>query len=154
MNSSDPFARFWNVLENAFDEISNPVAFTSFPLDIPKASTSTSAAAATSAALLTNGRTRKHLENSEADSIGDSFFLVQKEVATPKPRRGTIKTSEELDLENISLRLSLDAMSRHAQTVADELAVMKSREEKRGELMKSVVMGVRMEVSPTALIFI
>lgn len=36
LGSSDPFARFWNVLETAIDQISNPVAFASLPVELPQ----------------------------------------------------------------------------------------------------------------------
>lgn len=39
LEASDPFARFWAVLETAFDQMSNPVAFAAVPLDIPRAAT-------------------------------------------------------------------------------------------------------------------
>jgi hypothetical protein len=32
-NASDPFNRFWGMLENMLDEVSNPVKFASAPLD-------------------------------------------------------------------------------------------------------------------------
>jgi hypothetical protein len=33
-DTTDPFARFWGVLETMLDDISNPVAFTSVPLGV------------------------------------------------------------------------------------------------------------------------
>ncbi|KAJ9109215.1 hypothetical protein QFC21_000544 [Naganishia friedmannii] len=36
LGSSDPFARFWNMLETALDQMSNPVAFASMPTDLPQ----------------------------------------------------------------------------------------------------------------------
>lgn len=57
------------------------------------------------------------------------------------------KTHEELSLENASLRASLDAMAVHTQNVETELKRVKESEAKRGELMKSVVLGVKLEVS-------
>ena len=34
-DTSDPFSRFWGMLENMLDKVSNPVAFTTLPLDLP-----------------------------------------------------------------------------------------------------------------------
>jgi hypothetical protein len=34
----DPFSRFWGMLENMLDDISNPVAFASAPVSIPSPS--------------------------------------------------------------------------------------------------------------------
>lgn len=64
----------------------------------------------------------------------------------PRPHHPNQKTAEELELENASLKTGLDAMSHHAQLLANELKAIRAKEEKRGELMKSVVLGVRMEV--------
>jgi hypothetical protein len=44
LDTSDPFARFWNVLETALHDITNPVAFASAPLEVPsRGTTGTSA---------------------------------------------------------------------------------------------------------------
>jgi hypothetical protein len=53
------------------------------------------------------------------------------------------KTPEELALENEHLRASLDALSKHNMQVEQELKRVKDRE----GMMKSVVLGVKMEVS-------
>jgi hypothetical protein len=61
------------------------------------------------------------------------------------------KTPEELLLENTSLRSSLDAISRHSHMLENEVRRLRESEEKKGEMMRSVVMGVRREVSPSGL---
>jgi hypothetical protein len=61
------------------------------------------------------------------------------------------KTPEELLLENTSLRASLDAISRHSHMLENEVRRLRESEEKKGEMMRSVVMGVRREVSPSGL---
>lgn len=83
-------------------------------------------------------------------SSSGSFCVVKEDAhdaaSLPRPRSSNQKTVEELELENASLKTGLDTMSHHAQMLADELKAIRAKEEKREELMKSVVLGVRMEV--------
>jgi hypothetical protein len=55
------------------------------------------------------------------------------------------KSPEELALENINLRRSLDALSLRAQALEQELDTYKQQSDQRQEMMKSVVLGVRRE---------
>lgn len=97
----------------------------------------------------------------ESSSSMDSFYVISKEsrrtsfsdpgASTPSTtstlRPAVKKTPEELELENENLRASLDALSVHNQKVEEELRRVRQRDEKRGEMMKSVVLGVKLEVS-------
>lgn len=50
-------------------------------------------------------------------------------------------------LENESLRASLDALAQHAHQLELSNRALKSRSEERDKLVRSVVSGVRREVS-------
>ena len=125
LESSDPFARFWAVLETAFDQISNPVAFAAAPLEVQRVGKKS------------KGKDREDeiiVPEPTSSSSADSFEVVHK-----KPAGG--KTPEELALENEHLRASLDALSKHSMQVEQELKRVKERE----GMMKSVVLGVKAE---------
>ena len=126
LESSDPFARFWAVLETAFDQISNPVAFAAAPLDIQRVGKKQKG----------KGKDDNPTAEPLSPSSVDSFEVVPKKVVGAK-------TPEELALENEHLRASLDALSKHNMQVEQELKRVKDRE----GMMKSVVLGVKMEVS-------
>lgn len=55
------------------------------------------------------------------------------------------KSPEELALENLNLRRSLDALAVRNQLLEQELKTYKQQAEHRQEMMKSVVLGVRRE---------
>lgn len=55
------------------------------------------------------------------------------------------KSPEELALENVNLRRSLDALSLRNQVLEQELDTYKQQSDQRQEMMKSVVLGVRRE---------
>ncbi|KAJ9125567.1 hypothetical protein QFC22_000529 [Naganishia vaughanmartiniae] len=209
LGSSDPFARFWNMLEGALEQMTNPVAFASMPTDLPqvidpihetlgkkhrrkkhrdKAGGGKGKHAACDATSKRKDRDREHgkdhasgkgksTEPLSDSSSGDSFCVISKESlrddssvhsgkssAAPTSRtqsvstlhasghssfasRTTIngKTPEELALENTNLRRSLDAMSLHSQGLERELERCKVDAERRQEMMRSVVLGVRRE---------
>lgn len=127
LESSDPFARFWAVLETAFDQMSNPVAFAAAPLDVQRVGKKA------------KGKGREDepvasVPEPTSPSSADSFEVIHK-----KPIGA--KTPEELALENEHLRASLDALSKHTMQVEQELKHVKDRE----GMMKSVVLGVKAE---------
>lgn len=55
------------------------------------------------------------------------------------------KSLEELAVENLSLRHSLDVLSLQAQALEQELDTYKRQADQRQEMMKSVVLGVKRE---------
>jgi hypothetical protein len=55
------------------------------------------------------------------------------------------KLPEEIALENLNLRRSLDALASRNQLLEQELDAYRQRSEQRQEMMKSVVLGVRRE---------
>lgn len=57
------------------------------------------------------------------------------------------KTPEELELENEHLRASLDALAVHTQEVESRNKQLREQAAERDKTMRSVVMGVRREVS-------
>ncbi|KAH8090361.1 hypothetical protein HD553DRAFT_2341 [Filobasidium floriforme] len=127
LESSDPFARFWAVLETAFDQMSNPVAFAAAPLDVQRVGKKA------------KGKGREDepvasVPEPTSPSSADSFEVIHK-----KPIGA--KTPEELALENEHLRASLDALSKHTMQVEQALKRVKDRE----GMMKSVVLGVKAE---------
>ena len=65
----------------------------------------------------------------------------------PRNASPTAKTNEELMLENESMRTSLDTLSKIAHQLEVENRALKERAEERDKMMRSVVSGVRREVS-------
>lgn len=59
--------------------------------------------------------------------------------------QGPGKSREELAVENLSLRHSLDVLSMQTQALERELETYKRQADQRQEMMKSVVMGVKRE---------
>jgi len=57
------------------------------------------------------------------------------------------KTPEELALENISLRASLDALAIHAHDLEQKNRILQHNGEEKEKIMRSMVLGVRREVS-------
>ncbi|GHJ85328.1 hypothetical protein NliqN6_1730 [Naganishia liquefaciens] len=197
LGSSDPFARFWNVLETAIDQISNPVAFASLPVDLPRVVDPVHEAIVKKQRRrhkekhssgkhrdkegIKERRDRRHSrrmkgEASLSDLSGsDSFCIISKdgihdavstssgqtfnaEMAYPPDSQlhanlagnasdlpGSGKSREELAVENLSLRHSLDVLSVQSQALQKELETYKRQADQRQEMMKSVVLGVKRE---------
>lgn len=59
--------------------------------------------------------------------------------------QGLGKSREELAVENLSLRHSLDVLSMQTQALERELETYKRQADQRQEMMKSVVLGVKRE---------
>lgn len=138
------------------DDVTNPVAFTSVPLGNEKDG---DVALAWPRAL--SGQDLKGTFNhfTHLTHGTESFYIVQPSAADDAEvlkyararallmvREPTPKTPEEMLLENESLRASLDALSKQAQALSVENAQLRGGVEKRDEMMKSVVLGVRREV--------
>lgn len=70
------------------------------------------------------------------------------DAATSSP---SAKTNEELMLENESLRASLDALAKHAHALELANKAVTERAEERDKVVRSVVYGVRKEVSKSML---
>lgn len=130
------------MLETAFDQISNPVAFAAAPLDVERVGKKP------------KDKDKEKGKGKESDDIfppeptsplsADSFEVVHKKAVGTGTGTGTGvggKTPEELALENEHLRASLDALSKHTMQVEQELKRLKDRE----GMMKSVVLGVKAE---------
>lgn len=99
-----------------------------------------------------NGRSSSfddpHSDSGHTTTVRSTSSTVRPSSSTDHTRAGapaTKKTPEELELENENLRAALDQMSTLAEQAQAELVRAKERDEKRGELMKSVVMGVKLE---------
>ena len=163
----DPFSRFWGMLENMLDDISNPVAFASAPLGIPsvlpEASRRRSDASRNRASRLGKGDKPQSSDHARDLSPAESFYVVHpsrrnrsSRTASPAPespplttRAGSAsgKTPEELALENENLRTSLDEIASHAEELERANKVLKEQGEERDKAMRSIAVGVRREVS-------
>ncbi|KAJ9097457.1 hypothetical protein QFC20_006198 [Naganishia adeliensis] len=173
LGSSDPFARFWNVLETAIDQISNPVAFASLPVELPQVPDPIHDA-------FVKKHRRKHKDkngkgkhrekegnkenrdrrNKRKDDAPRKCSIFLSLLTCLKQSSSTLhasaqsnlsavtvngKSPEELALENVNLRRSLDALSLRNQVLEQELDTYKQQSDQRQEMMKSVVLGVRRE---------
>lgn len=69
------------------------------------------------------------------------------ETGSSRKSSPSVKTNEELLLENESLRGSLDALAVHAHQLELANRAFKERDQERDKLVRSVVSGVRREVS-------
>lgn len=150
------------MLENMMEEISFPKALTTVtaPTTIPSEP----------------GRERRESKDSkdkkdkdkgkEKDKKGkskkpaspsESFYVVprDKDTSAETGEKGeaerksspTIKTPEELALENQSLRASLDALAVHAHSLEKANKELRQRAEERDKMLQSMVSDVRHEVS-------
>ncbi|WWD22258.1 hypothetical protein CI109_106749 [Kwoniella shandongensis] len=162
----DPFSRFWGMLENMLEDISNPVVFASAPLDVsPPPSLPNNAEGKKGKVKKDKGKSRKRdigkKEMSERDlSPTESFYVVRKGKETlvsgeesendfddvtsnagPSP-----KTLEELILENTSLKTSLDSLASYVQTLEQNNRQLKSQLEEREKKVLNTIDGVRREV--------
>ncbi|GFZ43726.1 hypothetical protein JCM24511_01446 [Saitozyma sp. JCM 24511] len=162
----DPFSRFWGMLENMLDDISNPVAFASAPVSIPLSTVDEVLQRA-------RGKTRKKEKDRERDkdkekdksskrdkgrdrepSPSESYYVINKskipeEIQETQTKRNTSpvgKTAEELLMENESLKSSLDALATHAEALVKQNKELRQQAEEREKMMRSVVVGVRREV--------
>ncbi|WVO18397.1 hypothetical protein L204_106113 [Cryptococcus depauperatus] len=150
----DPFSRFWARLDNMLEDISNPVAFASAPLDnseMPMARFEQVRAQENQKKSIN----RKGKASDEAPSPSGSFYIVPKEKkdlgsskndgsvrrhAGPQP-----KTSEELALENISFRASLDSLASHTYSLEQENAVLKAQLAERDKKFMIAMAEIRKE---------
>ncbi|KAK4684852.1 hypothetical protein P7C73_g5315, partial [Tremellales sp. Uapishka_1] len=136
-NTTDPFSRFWGKLETMLDDISNPVAFASVPLNPPLPPVSTEPKRPR------RDRAKRDKDRQQSPSPTESFYLVSNDKDQALLMSG--KTPEELALENQSLRASLDALAVHAHRVEKMNAELLGKAEERDKMMRSVVLGVRQE---------
>ncbi|RSH84583.1 uncharacterized protein EHS24_006106 [Apiotrichum porosum] len=143
--SSDPFSRFWGMLENMLEEISMPKALTTAPLDVPPLPAGPNRA-----------HRAKHKTNKRSPSPSESFYVVPRDhnrnaapeltgIGPARKSSPSVKTNEELQLENESLRASLDALAVHAHKLDLANRAFKERDQERDMLVRSVVTGVRRE---------
>ncbi|ORX34547.1 hypothetical protein BD324DRAFT_636344 [Kockovaella imperatae] len=168
-DTMDPFSRFWGMLDNMLDNISNPVAFATAAVDLDletgKEQDYENVPHERGAKEAVEPRVRKSsskasLKQNADTAMTDSFYVVPKNgrVAESSSRRGEaseesrtsrasppIKTPEELALENESLRASLDALAVHAQQLDRTNKALRAQHEGRERLMRSAVAGVRRE---------
>lgn len=95
------------------------------------------------------------LERSPSPS--ESFYVVPRDhnrnaapeltgIGPARKSSPSVKTNEELQLENESLRASLDALAVHAHKLDLANRAFKERDQERDMLVRSVVTGVRREV--------
>ncbi|RSH90534.1 hypothetical protein EHS25_001139 [Saitozyma podzolica] len=165
----DPFSRFWGMLENMLDDISNPVAFASAPVSIPLSSVDEVLQRA-------RGKTRKKEKDRDREkdkdkekdksskrdegrdrepSPSESYYVINKskipeelQETQTQTKRNTSpvgKTAEELLMENESLKSSLDALATHAEALVKQNKELRQQAEEREKMMRSVVVGVRRE---------
>jgi hypothetical protein len=181
----DPFSRFWGMLENMLDDISNPVAFASAPLGIPHDVPAVpEPLSKQSPAEREKQKTRSRKEekakaSGESQSIhlilvnlikdrardispAESFYLVQSSRQNTSSRQASPiphsppptaskanvngKTPEELALENLNLRTSLDTIASHAEKMERDNKVLREQGEEREKAMRNIAIGVRREV--------
>ncbi|ORY32007.1 hypothetical protein BCR39DRAFT_587264 [Naematelia encephala] len=153
-DSLDPFSRFWGALNNMLDEVSNPVAFATAAVDGPSVSQVVDRASRDKVERRQSGKKRdKGKERETPGSPSESFYVVPKNKVkdkspddTPTVKSPPIKTPEELDLENTSLRASLDALASHAQQLEQSNKLLVSQAADRDKMMRNIVDGVRKEV--------
>lgn len=170
----DPFSRFWGMLENMLDDISNPVAFASAPLgidaNVPGPRDGPSALLADRRDVRAKDRSSKREkgklrppecaklrpETTRDPSPAESFYLVHNSKGSNRSsspgvdsKAPTIngKTPEELALENDNLRKSLDEIASHAEKLERANKALLEQHDEREKAMKSIVIGVRREVS-------
>ncbi|EIW65729.1 hypothetical protein TREMEDRAFT_66106 [Tremella mesenterica DSM 1558] len=183
-DSSDPFLRFWGMLENALTEVSKPVAFASMPLDVPRVPRP---AGYRERKKSIKKKGKEKGKDRETASPNDSYYVVSapesedkscvsiryhaiimsrrlmrfawvhfgfwifggipQKVQAPGLTYSTSqgKTPEELELENVSLRASLDALASHAHTLEQTNKMFRAQAEERERNMRNVMLGVRRE---------
>ena len=165
------------MLENMLDDISNPVAFATAPLSVEKVTEpvrriklsegeekvdtrkgkSESQEALVLLVLLT-------IDTERSSSPSESFYVVpsgpsrRRASPQPSPEQSITepdvvkdvlggKTPEELALENENLRISLDAIASHAETLERANRVLQIQHDEREKTMRSIAVGMRREVS-------
>ncbi|OXG23014.1 hypothetical protein J008_01981 [Cryptococcus neoformans] len=152
---TDPFNRFWAMLDNMLEDISNPIAFASAPLDTLSSATP-QPKKPQEKGNSKSGKEKKRKE--ESPSPTDSFYLVHpKGKMTPegsedgdKPRGNPAplaKTPEELALENTSLRHSLDTLASHTQSLEQTNRLLKIQLEERDKKFLAAMAGVKKEAA-------
>lgn len=161
------------MLDNMLEDISNPIAFASAPLDT-LSSAAPQPKKPQEKGNSKSGKEKKRKE--ESPSPTDSFYLVHpKGKMTPegsedgdKPRgnpcvntdvqvRHTVltyqcraplaKTPEELALENTSLRHSLDTLASHTQSLEQTNRLLKIQLEERDKKFLAAMAGVKKEAA-------
>ncbi|RXK38509.1 hypothetical protein M231_04275 [Tremella mesenterica] len=140
-DSSDPFLRFWGMLENALTEVSKPVAFASMPLDVPRVPRP---AGYKERKKSIRKKGKEKGKDRETASPNDSYYVVSAPESEDKSTSQG-KTPEELELENVSLRASLDALASHAHTLEQTNKMFRAQAEERERNMRNVMLGVRRE---------
>ncbi|WVQ93885.1 hypothetical protein IAU59_000963 [Kwoniella sp. CBS 9459] len=171
----DPFSRFWGMLENMLEEVSNPVVFASAPMgpDVPPPQSSSKARGSDDKKREKKERRRTQgKERSSGKSAAapeESFYMVQKgkqressedededeekeddDVEVGKggaSAAGSKKTPEELLMENESLKTSLDALSLHAQSVERNNQLLKIQLAERERGLRTAVEGIKREAN-------
>ncbi|WVO23425.1 uncharacterized protein IAS62_004778 [Cryptococcus decagattii] len=154
---TDPFSRFWAMLDNMLEDISNPIAFASAPLDTLGPATPQPKKPQEKRSNK-GGKEEKRKEESSSPSPTDSFYLVHpKGKMTPegsedgdKPRGNPAplaKTPEELSLENASLRHSLDTLASHTQSLEQTNRLLKIQLEERDKKLLAAMAGVKKEAA-------
>ncbi|KAK1926329.1 hypothetical protein DB88DRAFT_481460 [Papiliotrema laurentii] len=160
----DPFSRFWGMLENMLDDISNPVAFASAPLGINTIPGPALRSSKPDDAGKRGERKDKGKGPQRTASPSDSFFVVPsmygRRKASPTPEdkgqtvdkdrpqdKGTVtgKTPEELALENEHLRTSLDEIASHAERLERANRALQAQHDERERTMRTIAVGMRRE---------
>ncbi|WWC85623.1 uncharacterized protein L201_000488 [Kwoniella dendrophila CBS 6074] len=163
----DPFSRFWGMLENMIEEVSGPVMFATAPVNRPPATSANKNTDIKSnkkedklhreKTITTKDKGKNKEENSE-----DSFYVVRKgkgkekeiestddeEDQKGRPNTGTggpTKTAEELLLENESLKISLDGLAIHAESLDTSNKLLKKQLEEREKGLKVIMESLKKE---------
>ncbi|WVF66264.1 hypothetical protein IAT40_001004 [Kwoniella sp. CBS 6097] len=179
----DPFSRFWGMLENMLEEVSNPVVFASAPMGtnipVPQSQSQSkmadgkkkdkerkritkgkekdrseklkeriggkgdAAAPEESFYMVQKGKQRESSDNKDEDEDGDGVEVGRGVLGLAGPK----KTSEELLLENESLKTSLDALSLHAQSVEQNNHLLKAQLAERDKGFRTAVENIKREAS-------
>ncbi|WVR03327.1 hypothetical protein IAU60_000318 [Kwoniella sp. DSM 27419] len=161
LGNLDPFSRFWGMLENMLEEVSNPVVFASAPMEATAAGSSvTRDGQADDTVKGKNRKKRETAKNHGDDDIKDtedSFYVVRRgkerdvcEEDDSKLRGAdstatSTKTAEELLMENASLKSSLDAMAVHAQSVDQANKALRAQLEERDRGLRLAMEGMKRE---------
>ncbi|OCF33201.1 hypothetical protein I316_05246 [Kwoniella heveanensis BCC8398] len=160
----DPFSRFWGMLENMLEEVSNPVVFASAPMG-PGPGQAQAPGSDRKRTQKDNERDKLRDRNGGEASTKpeESFYMVRKgkqrepsedeeedigegggRATTPNAPK---KTSEELLMENESLKTSLDALSLHAQSVERNNQLLKAQLADRDKGFRTAVENIKREAN-------
>ncbi|KAG2219925.1 hypothetical protein INT45_010439 [Circinella minor] len=113
-DESDPFNKFWEVVETLVDKLSNPVAFASVPLNENDNPTPA-------------WNLQKH-EKQDEDEDGVAAKMVESYFFVPEPRQGNLR-QHDYAAENEQLKKQIEQLVKRVQTLektAEESNMLKS----------------------------